>query len=89
MPNQRTVHIKAVLKNILASVCTNYIGEETERRPFMTLSTRTDEAQDGNRGSGSRGHKGVEVTKEKEYQAQCLSGCSQRRRKAGKREMEK
>lgn len=47
MPNHRTVHIKAVLKNILASVCTNYIGEETERRPFMTLSTRTDEAQDG------------------------------------------
>lgn len=47
MLNQRTVHIKVVLKNILASVCTNYIWEETERRPFITLSTGRDEAQDG------------------------------------------
>lgn len=47
MLNQRTVHNKVVLKNILASMYTNYIGEETERRPFITLSTGRDEAQGG------------------------------------------
>lgn len=47
MLNQRTVHIKVVLKNILASMYTNYTGEETERRPFMTLNTGRDEAQGG------------------------------------------
>lgn len=36
-----------VLKNILASVYTNCIGEETERKPCITLSTGRDEAQVG------------------------------------------
>lgn len=47
MRNQRTVSIKVVLKNILASGFTNCMGEETERRPFVALSMRRDEAQDG------------------------------------------
>lgn len=47
MLNQRTVGIKVVLKNILASGYSNCMGEETERRPFTALRTERDEVQDG------------------------------------------
>lgn len=47
MLNHRTVSIEVVLKNILASGCTDCTGEETERRPLIARSTGRDEAQDG------------------------------------------
>lgn len=47
MLNQRTVGIKVVLKNILASGCSSCMGEETERRPLTALRTGRDEVQDG------------------------------------------
>lgn len=47
MLNHRTVSIEVVLKNILASGCTECTGEETERRPLIARSTGREEAQDG------------------------------------------